>query len=454
MLLRSLITIRRKHRRALACRVFLILLIPILFHKRKNSSVVERELGRGATSNIPLKNFFNSLCCPVALKTSASVASVERRCSIRGRFRRTSIRSVVSRRAVSQIHKEKNFDFAEFGVEHAESAYDFSESLPQDAKIWLYDTFSGLPKASSRDSRAALGRQNKFYGNEKNAISVWKKLGFENIIIRKGLFSEQLQFHEVPSKVAILHCDGDLYASINHVLISMYSNVLKDGAIIIDDWFGGHTGTWETARKAVYDFIISQGIAPRIATPLGMSAFWFKSDADRCHDCYKNLTSAKWSPLDNIEQMRIFKDKYQSILTIADLMFATDCERGYIEGFHGDIHEELLHSFFDGAPRVVHVCDGETDIGKLEFTISNSPDVLFIGNKCLEYDSVIERSWKALPLHKVIVLECWGHSLKSPERGCRPDFYRFVHSNGIMPLLTTFFDDTSAFWIKGPLPIG
>ena len=103
------------------------------------------------------------MCCPVVLKTSASGASVERRCSIRGRFRRTSIRSVVSRRAVSQIHKE-SFDFAEFGVEHAESAYDFSESLTQDAKIWLYDTFHGLPKASSRDSRAALGRQNKFYG--------------------------------------------------------------------------------------------------------------------------------------------------------------------------------------------------------------------------------------------------------------------------------------------------
>ena len=193
----------------------------------------------------------------------------------------------------------------------------------------------------------------------------------------------------------------------------MYSNVLNDGAIIIDDWFGGHTGTWETARKAVYDFIISQGIAPRIATPLGMSAFWFKSVADRCHDCYKNLTSVKWSPLDNIEQMRIFKDNYQSILTIAS-------------------------SFFERAPRVVHICDGGANIGKLEFDLSNSPDVLFIGNKCLKYDSVIEKSWRALPLHKIIILECWGYSLNSPERGCRPDFYRFVHSNGIMPLLTTF----------------
>ena len=453
MFLRPLITTQRKHRRAITCRVFLILLISILFLKRKNSSVVQREPFSRAFSTIPLREFFNSLCCPVALKTSASVASVERRCSIRGRFRRTSIRSVVSRRAVSQIHKE-SFDFAEFGVEHAESAYDFSESLTQDAKIWLYDTFSGLPKASSRDSRAALGRQNKFYGTEKNAISVWKKLGFENIITRKGLFSEQLQFHEVPSKVAVLHCDGDLYGSINDVLISMYSNVLNDGAIIIDDWFGGHTGTWETARKAVYDFIISQGIAPRIATPLGMSAFWFKSVADRCHDCYKNLTSVKWSPLDNIEQMRIFKDNYQSILTIADSIFAPDCERGNIEGFHGDTREKLLHSFFERAPRVVHICDGEANIGKLEFDLSNSPDVLFIGNKCLKYDSVIEKSWKALPLHKIIILECWGYSLNSPERGCRPDFYRFVHSNGIMPLLTTFFDDTSAFWIKGPIPIG
>ena len=266
--------------------VKILLIIAIIILIRRHRKKVKPYTRRFDVSRaIPLSAFYDSICCPLVLKYSSSM---ERRCSIRGRYRRTSVRSVISRHAVSMLPDDA-FDFAEFGVENAESAADFAGSLDDRATIWLYDTFTGLPEASINDSQSALGRKNKFRGSESHAVSTWQNFGTWNIIVRKGLFSEQLHSRTTPSRLGVLHCDGDLYASINDVLVALYPKVLESGAIIIDDWFGGHTGTWETARKAVYDFIIESEIAPMISTPLGMSAFWFKSKVEKCESCYSSM---------------------------------------------------------------------------------------------------------------------------------------------------------------------
>jgi hypothetical protein len=232
----------------------------------------------------------------------------------------------------------------------------------------------------------------------------------------------------------------------------MYSKVLNNGVIIIDDWFGGHTGVWESARKAVYDFIIETQVAPKIMTPLGMSAFWFKTQHDECPGCYRSSKAMKWSPSKSQEQILKFKARYQEMLTVMDSIVKQDCESG---SFNNLPHytSKLFSTLIRDSPNVVRICTKE-GIDYDKFEASFIPDIVYVGVKCTKYDLLIEKWWRTLPVHGLIILECWGSSISSLSQGCRPDFYRFVNSNGIMPLLTTFFNDDIAFWIKGPLPVG
>jgi len=55
----------------------------------------------------------------------------------------------------------------------------------------------------------------KFQESEDNAIQTWKNVGNWNIVKRKGLLDDQLKLRTKPSKVGVLHRDGDLYASIH-----------------------------------------------------------------------------------------------------------------------------------------------------------------------------------------------------------------------------------------------
>lgn len=425
-------------------KLLLIITILTLLHRRRMKG--QPYMGGNVSHAIPLSAFYDSICCPFVLKDSSSM---ERRCSIRGRYRRTSVRSVISRHAISML-PEDEFDFAEFGVENAESASDFAGSLDDRTTIWLYDTFTGLPEASINDSQAALGRKNKFRGSELHAVSTWQKFGTWNIVVRKGLFSEQLHSRSTPSRLGVLHCDGDLYASINDVLVALYPNVLESGAIIIDDWFGGHTGTWETARKAVYDFIIESEIAPKISTPLGMSAFWFKSKIERCEGCYASMKSTRWSPPADTQELRRFKKFYERILMKVDSVVASDCSNKSIQMSEVLLRNKILQTLIRNSASQVRLCSGKDSPNDASIV----PDIIYFGKECIEYRSLLQKWWVKLPTFKIIVLECWGTTSSSPNLGCRPDFYRFVHINGIMPLLTTLYDDQTAFWIKGPTPIG
>jgi len=111
----------------------------------------------------------------------------------------------------------------------------------------------------------------------------------------------------------------------------------------------------------------------------------------------------------------------------------------------------LLEIYAKGSNRTIHVCDDNIesrDLGAI------APRVIYLGKDCANYDTLLDYWWSRLETCGIFVLECWGGSTHSPRHGCRPDFYRFVHRNGIFPLLTTLWMGDEAFWVKGPLPIG
>lgn len=134
-----------------------------------------------------------------------------------------------------------------------------------DKKIFLYDTFRGMPKPSKidlkiKDLSSAYDKwkknQNKKYNSwcyaplqvvKKNVFSV----GYpkKNFIFVKGKIENTIP-KIIPNKIAILRLDTDFYSSIKHGLIHLFPRLSKGGVLIIDDY-----EYWSGAKKAVDEYI-------------------------------------------------------------------------------------------------------------------------------------------------------------------------------------------------------
>lgn len=404
----------------------------------------------------PLDFYADSICCLQRL--SSDVENVDRRCSINGRFRRTSIRGPVLQTASAGTPTVRWPTFAEFGVEWAESADDFAPPLQKHTTpvtVHLYDNFEkGLPKAGKNDHKIALGRQGKFAGTMQNAIEKWQSFGFTPVC-HKGLFTDSLLAQPVARDLIAVHSDGDLYVSVNQVLVLTYSHVVPEGAFVIDDWFGGK-GAWESARKAVYDFAIHQDVAPNLRTPVvGASAYWIKLESDACPDCYRT-TPIKSVNLNALTQVSIdrYKAKLQELQT-AISGFAQCTPSGMPQASDDEVFAAIKTWQARAAKGVAFAaCDGT---GLFADPPSGTKiNAVVIGKECTDadYDREITRWWSAMPQDAMMILECWDGSSADPVHGCRPAFYRFVSDQGIMPHLQTVYDHPTAFWIKGPMPLG
>src|SRR5262249_20710359 len=121
----------------------------------------------------------------------------------------------------------------------------------QSRKLWLFDTFEGLPAPTSADADFEIA--NLYTGSCAGSLTevkdLFKNLGVdENVTFVKGLFQETLPATNIPS-IAILHIDGDWYESVKTCLENLYDKVVPGGVIQIDDY-----GYWKGARKAVEEF--------------------------------------------------------------------------------------------------------------------------------------------------------------------------------------------------------
>ncbi len=141
-------------------------------------------------------------------------------------------------------------------------------------KVWLFDSFEGLPEPTYKDGLLAREyAQNKAGGNRKTIekcigpIEYVNKILFDilrinrdNIIIKKGWFQNTLlKVQKEIGPISILRLDGDWYESTKCCLENLYDNVIIGGYIIVDDY-----GHWEGARKALEEFFISRKIKPNL----------------------------------------------------------------------------------------------------------------------------------------------------------------------------------------------
>lgn len=151
-------------------------------------------------------------------------------------------------------------DIVECGVLNGGSAAVLASHMGPNRKIWLYDSFMGLPDTVPQDGDKAKREVGTAIGSIERVQEVMAKVGVSNdrYIIRPGWFKDTFELPK-PDIVAVLHLDADWYESTLLGLETFYNRVPDGGWIVLDDF-----GYWEGCRKAFYEFCRRTGIEPLV----------------------------------------------------------------------------------------------------------------------------------------------------------------------------------------------
>lgn len=165
-------------------------------------------------------------------------------------------------------------DFVECGVWKGGSsmlmAYTLLGMNETGRKIYLYDTFTGMPKPTVKDNEIKSGQP---------ALDIWKanqrkdhneycyaslaevknNLGatnypLDNLVFAQGKVEDTIPGIK-PGQIAILRLDTDWFESTDHELRNLFPLVSKGGVVIIDDY-----GCWSGAKEAVDKYLTELNI--------------------------------------------------------------------------------------------------------------------------------------------------------------------------------------------------
>lgn len=136
------------------------------------------------------------------------------------------------------------------------------KSLKQNRKVFVADSFEGLPKP---DPKHPLDNNDNHWTLTQLAISLedvqnhFKLFGdlTDNVVFLKGWFKDTLPKANI-DKLCVLRLDGDMYGSTIDTLENLYSKLSIGGYCIIDDY--GHHG----AYAAVHDYRNKNNITDEI----------------------------------------------------------------------------------------------------------------------------------------------------------------------------------------------
>jgi hypothetical protein len=131
------------------------------------------------------------------------------------------------------------------------------KKLDPGRRLWVFDTFEGLPPPTNEDPDYEIARQ--FTGTCRGSIEevtdLFKRFGFADLTVPiKGLFEDTLRKSGV-GPIAVLHLDCDWYRSVRVCLDELWDRVSPGGVVQIDDY-----GHWAGARKAVNQFISERAL--------------------------------------------------------------------------------------------------------------------------------------------------------------------------------------------------
>jgi hypothetical protein len=150
-----------------------------------------------------------------------------------------------------------------------------------DRKVWVADSFQGLPAANELMYPADTGSNFNSYG--QLAVSLedvqenFRAYGFldEQTKFLKGWFKDTLPGAPI-GQLALMRLDGDMYESTIDALNNLYPKLSPLGYVIIDDYH-----VVDACKAAVHDYCDKIGIKPELVEIDGVGVYWRKLEAAR-----------------------------------------------------------------------------------------------------------------------------------------------------------------------------
>lgn len=146
-----------------------------------------------------------------------------------------------------------------------------------DRKVWVADSFEGLPEPDAKKYAADTGDQHHTRSNLAVSVDMVKDnfrrydLLDGQVEFLVGWFSDTLPGAPI-DKLAVLRLDGDMYSSTIDALDALYDRVSPGGYVIVDDY-----GAVPACAKAIHDFRDAHDITEPLEDIDWAGKFWRKS---------------------------------------------------------------------------------------------------------------------------------------------------------------------------------
>lgn len=176
--------------------------------------------------------------------------------------------------AVNQIADVEG-EIVECGVGHGLSLASLTYATSYfalDKTVFGFDSFGGFPKATGEDMGSRIKNtadaapgwtttspelvQSVFAADQLSDSSILKKHPVQVKLI-KGYFEGSLIPENLPSQIALLHADADMYASTKTILERCLPRMSRNGMIIFDEY---HDERWPGCRKAADEICRENGL--------------------------------------------------------------------------------------------------------------------------------------------------------------------------------------------------
>ena len=109
------------------------------------------------------------------------------------------------------------------------------EDFGSDKKLYLYDSYEGLPpKFSPKDGNCPLKPEN-FKTSPEHTVQRFTDLGLRQPQIVPGWFADTLP-HSLPEQICFAHVDGDVYQSVKESLEAIYPRLSSGAIVLVDDY--------------------------------------------------------------------------------------------------------------------------------------------------------------------------------------------------------------------------
>ncbi len=168
-------------------------------------------------------------------------------------------------------------DVCEFGVaQGATSALLAHELKPTDRKLWLFDSFEGLPRPHAKDELKddifGLGSIEAYEGTMVFGVAELKtridRVGFPaaRALIVPGFIEDVVADRgvETPDRVCFAYVDFDFYSGIRTALEFLDERLPVGAHVIVDDYDFFSTG----AKTAVDEFVVARSDRYTLSLPI------------------------------------------------------------------------------------------------------------------------------------------------------------------------------------------